>query len=90
MPQILPGKVDEFSTADYSDTILPDGIKSILRRFAITYRNKCLIKQSNHVVTYITNHIGSGAAQFKEFAEKQAKMIIDLGSEELIKTSIKN
>ena len=74
----MPGKKDEFSYEDYSDTIFPDGIESVPKRFAITYRNKWMIDHSDYVVTYVTNHIGSGAAQFKELAEKKEKIVINI------------
>ncbi len=74
----MPGKKDEFGYDDYSNTILPDGIESVPKRFAITYRNKWMIEQSDYVITYVTNHIGSGAAQFKETAEKKGKIVINI------------
>ena len=74
----MPGKKGEFSYEDYSDTLLPDGIESVPKRFAITYRNKWMIDRSDFVVTYVTNHIASGAAQFKELAEKRGKMVIKI------------
>lgn len=74
----MPGKKNEFGTGDYSDTIFPDGIETVPKRFAITYRNKWMIRQSDYVVTYVSNHISSGAAQFKELAEKWNKTVIEL------------
>ena len=74
----LPQKHDANDPTDYSDTIYPEGIENAPKRFAITYRNKWMIRQSDYVVTYVTNHIGSGAAQFKELAEKQGKTVIEL------------
>lgn len=76
----LPGKKDEFDTRDYLDTIFPEGIEDVPKRFAINYRNKWMIEQSDFVVTYVTNHIASGAAQFKERAEKRGKAVIELSS----------
>lgn len=55
-------------------TIIPEGIETIPKRFAISYRNKWMINQSDIVVTYVTRPFG-GAAQFKEQAEKQGKTI---------------
>ena len=46
-------------------------------RFAISYRNKWMIEQSDYVVTYV-NHSWGGAAQFKELAEKKGKTVIEL------------
>ena len=73
----LPPKRDEFDTRDYSDTMLPEGIEAVHPRFAISWRNKWMIKQSDYVVTYIT-HSWGGAAQFAELAEKQKKTVINL------------
>ena len=58
-------------------TILPEGIESVPLRFAISYRNKWMIEQSDCVVTYV-NHSWGGAAQFKELAEKKGKTVIEL------------
>ena len=73
----LTPKRDEFDTRDYSDTMLPEGIETVHPRFAISWRNKWMIKQSDYIVTYIT-HSWGGAAQFAEMAERQKKVIINL------------
>ena len=52
--------------------------ETVPKRFAIFYRNKWMIERSDYVVTYVTHQIGSGAAQFKELAEKQGKIVIEL------------
>ena len=75
----IPQKRDEFDTRDYSDTMLPEGIEAVHPRFAISWRNKWMIKQSDYVVTYIT-HSWGGAAQFAEMAERHRKIIISLAS----------
>ena len=71
----LPTKKSEYD--DYTNTILPEGIETAPKRFAISYRNKWMISQSNIVVTYVTHSFG-GAAQFKEIAVKQGKTVIEL------------
>ena len=60
------------------ETILPEGIESVPKRFAISYRNRWLIEQSDYVITYVTHDIGSGAAQFKALAERQRKIVIEI------------
>lgn len=60
-----------------TDTIFPDGIESVPRKFVINYRNKWMIEQSDYVVTYVKYTIG-GAAQFKEMAEKKKKIVINI------------
>ena len=73
----MPPKRDEIDTRDYSDTMLPEGIETVHPRFAISWRNKWMIKQSDYVVTYVT-HSWGGAAQFAELAEKQKKTVINV------------
>ena len=69
----MPGKKDG---SDYSDTLLPEGIETVPRRFAISYRNQWMLRQADYVVTYVT-HSWGGAAQFAELAERQAKTVIN-------------
>ena len=71
----LPTKKSEYD--DYTNTILPEGIETKPKRFAISYRNKWMVEQSDIVVTYVTHNFG-GAAQFKALAEKQGKTVIEL------------
>ena len=73
----MPSEQDEFDSRDYSDTILPEGIETVHPRFAISWRNKWMIKQSDYVVTYIT-HSWVGAAQFAEIAESKKENVINL------------
>lgn len=44
----MPPKRDEFDTRDYSDTMLPEGIETVHPRFAISWRNKWMLKQSDY------------------------------------------
>ena len=71
----LPTKKSEYE--DYTNTILPEGIETAPKRFAISYRNKWMIQQSDIVVTYVTHGFG-GAAQFKDMAKKLGKTVIEL------------
>ncbi len=74
----MPGKKDVFDAVDYSDTVLPEGIETVPKRFAINYRNRWMIEQSDFVVTYVVHDAGSGAAQFKKQAERKGKSVIEL------------
>ena len=71
----IPQKEDALYDANH--TILPDGIETVPPRFAIEYRNKWLIDNSNVVVTYVTRDFG-GAAKFKVLAQKKKKTVIEL------------
>ena len=71
----MPGKQTKYD--DYSDTMLPEGIESVHPRYAISWRNNWMLRQSDYVVSYIT-HSWGGAAQFAEKANHQKKTVINL------------
>ena len=71
----MPGRQMDYD--DYSDTMLPEGIESVHPRYAISWRNNWMLRQSDYVVTYIT-HSWGGAAQFSEKAKRQKKTVINL------------
>ena len=52
---------------DLTNTIYPEGIESVPKRFAISYRNKWMVEQSDILVTYVARTYG-GAWQFKAMA----------------------
>ena len=74
----IPSQKSVNNMYDDDETILPDNIEAVPKRFAIIFRNKWMIRQSDYVITYVTERIASGAAQFKELAERQGKNIINL------------
>ena len=71
----MPGRKTEY--ADYSDTMLPEGIESVHPHYAISWRNNWMLKQSDYVVTYIT-HSWGGAAQYVKKAKIKHKTVINL------------
>ena len=71
----LPTKKSEYD--DYTNSIFPEGIESVPKRFAISYRNKWMVDQADIVVTYVTHSFG-GATQFKDMAERHGKTVIEL------------
>ena len=73
----MPQKRDEFEPREDANTLLPEGIETVYPRFAISWRNKWMLKRSDYVVTYVT-HPWGGAAQFAGIAEKQGKHVINL------------
>lgn len=60
-----------------SDSILPEGIELIHPRYAISWRNRWMIKRSDYVIAYITYNYG-GAAKFVNEAKKKDKTIIKI------------
>jgi len=73
----MPGKRDGLVENQEIDTLLPDGIETVPRRFAISFRNKWMVSKSDYVIAYITHSFG-GAAQFVELAERQNKTVLNL------------
>lgn len=74
----MPKKTDGFnSDKTYENTIYPDGLESVPKRFAISVRNKWMIERADMVICYKT-HNGGGAAQFISMAEKKGKTIVNL------------
>jgi len=58
-------------------TLYPEGLEKSPKRYAISARNKWMVENSDYVVTYITRDFG-GAVQFKNFAKKKGKTVIEL------------
>ena len=71
----LPDNNSEYN--DYTNTIYPEGIETVPKRFAISWRNKWMVKQADTVITYVT-HPSSGAWEFERLAVKQGKVVIRL------------
>ena len=69
----MPGNND---TPD-EHSILPEGIETVPRRFAINYRNKWMINKSDIVVTYVIRNFG-GAWEFQELAKKKHRLVIEV------------
>ena len=64
---------------DFSDTLLPDGIEKVPKRFAIPWRNRWMIDHADYVVTYVTLPYG-GAAKSKILAAKMHRAIFELNA----------
>ena len=73
----MPGVKDKWSTYEPMETLYPERLESIHPRYAISWRNKWMIQESDIVVTYIT-HSWGGAAQFAEMAQKKKKRVINI------------
>lgn len=71
----LPTSAD--SLLDEKNTLYPEGIESVPKRFAISWRNDWLINHSDYVICYIT-HITGGAAKYVAKAKNKGKYIINL------------
>ena len=59
------------------DTLYPDGLETVPRRFAISKRNDWMIQHSGYAVCYV-HKITGGAAKFREKAKKKGLVIVDV------------
>ena len=59
------------------DTLFPDGMETVPKRFAISKRNDWMLNHSDIAVCYVWKVTG-GAAKFKEKAEKKELRVIDI------------
>ena len=71
----MPGSVNEYE--DHSDTMLPEGIEAVHPRYAIDWRNRWMLRESQYVVCYI-HHRWGGAARYAQAALRQGKTVINL------------
>lgn len=78
----LPQQEEGEPPADSPDgqTVYPEGIELTPPRFAISYRNKWMISQSDYAVTYVQYSFG-GAAKFKALAERRGLTVIELADD---------
>ena len=59
------------------ETIYPEGLESVPKRFAIDYRNRWLVENSHCVVSYVQRNHG-GAAKFLHLAERKGLKVINV------------
>lgn len=73
----MPGTKEEWSAYEPTETLYPEGLELVHPRYAITWRNKWMIQESDVVVTYIT-HSWGGAAQYAQLAKRKQKRVINI------------
>lgn len=62
---------------EYSETYFPEGIENVPPRFAISWRNKWMVRESDICVCYLS-HSWGGAAKGVDYAKKLKKEVINL------------
>lgn len=76
VPAYLPTVKIEDDTTDYSDAVFPDEVVKAPRRYAISTRNRWLVKIADIAVTYVKG-VGC-SSDFKFLAQNRNKEIIEL------------
>ena len=74
----LPDKKDGYELLERIDTVLPEGIEYVPKKFAIAWRTKWMLNRADVVVTYVRHENSSGAGQFKQLAERRGKKVLNL------------
>ena len=67
----------QVSASECCNTVYPEGIETVPKRFAISWRNKWMIQKSDYVITYIVYSWG-GAAKFAELSKRAGKTVINI------------
>ena len=73
----IPGKKDEYNIDRDKNTIFPEGLEFVPRRFAITHRNRWIVEQSDYIIGYVLTSYG-GAYEALKYAKGKNKSIINL------------
>ncbi len=73
----LPG-ANKYNHPDKTPTIYPEGLELVPKRFAILYRNRWIVEQSDTMIAYVTHFFG-GAAQTLAYARRKGIPILNLG-----------
>ena len=75
---VLAYMPDEHTKEVYGEnTLYPDGLETVQRRFTISKRNDWMIQHSDYAVCYV-HKITGGAAKFREKAERKGLKVIDV------------
>ncbi len=77
----LPAEKFSFSGEQDFETIYPEGLELVPRKYAILKRNEWMLKQADHVITYI-KHPSGGAAKFHDLACRKGKHVLNLAETE--------
>ena len=69
----IPGKKREGELPPALETILPEGIETVLPKFAISYRNRWMVKNSDFVVVYPSDF--GNSERMTEYSRRKGKVI---------------
>ena len=75
---VLAYMPDEKTAGRYGDdTLYPDGLETVPKRFAISKRNEWMVRHSDYMICYVYKITG-GAVKVREMAEKRGVKVVDL------------
>ncbi len=73
----MPGQKEEWSAYSPEETMYPEGLEEVHPKYAISWRNKWMVAESDIVVCYIT-HSWGGAAKYTELSKRMNKVVINI------------
>ena len=73
----IPTEKQEYDSYEFGETMIPEGLENVHPRYAISWRNKWMVNESEYVVAYVS-HSWGGAAQYLELAQKKNKTIVNI------------
>ena len=75
---VLAYMPDEKTAGRYGDdTLYPDGLETVPKRFAISKRNEWMVRHSDYMICYVYKITGS-AVKVREMAQKRGVKVVDL------------
>ena len=75
----FPQEKSDLYPEDFSDTIFPEQLENVPKKFAIDRRNRLMLSYADTVITYVRRTHG-GAAKFQALAEKKGKKVINIAA----------
>lgn len=73
----MPIEKQEYDPYAFGETMIPEGLETVHPRYAISWRNKWMVNESEYVVAYV-KHSWGGAAKYLELAQKKNKTIVNI------------
>ena len=68
---------DEYSYFTPEESLFPDGLEKVPRKFGILWRNDWMLKEADTVVCYVKHYYGGAGKMFQK-AQKRQKKVINL------------
>lgn len=65
------------NSMEIENSIYPEGLETVPKRFAIDRRNRWMLKRSDYLVSYVVHSTG-GACKFSRIAKKMGVTVINL------------
>jgi uncharacterized phage-like protein YoqJ len=72
----MPGEKTDYDNDQACDTLFPDGLETVPRRYAIVHRNRWMVDHSDCIIAFV-QHGWGGAAQTLKYAQNKRLIIVE-------------